>query len=99
MKSVWSCLTLLLALASPALAGGEIHALIDADGSTHSLDVWVDDAGNVTILIDGAPLILPEAPALPDAPAAPEAPAPDVPEAPEAPSPEVPELPALPVLP
>ena len=82
-----------LACAGSAGAGLEGHADVDAAGESHTVDLWVNDDGTYSLLVDGAPLAVPEAPGAPELPPTPELPAPEVP------SPEVPSVPELPTLP
>lgn len=87
MQKTMFALVASLAFAGSAVAGLESHADVTAAGESHTVDLWVDDDGTYTLLVDGQPL---GAPALPPTP---ELPAPDVP------SPELPSLPELPTLP
>lgn len=64
----------LVTISGPALAGGEFHFEVDANGETHTIDATVGDDGSASVLVDGEPVGAPEAPEVPETPEAPEAP-------------------------
>lgn len=101
MQKLLIALVASLALAGNAVAGVEGHITAQANGETHTIDVWLHDDGTYVLLVDGEPLAPPEAPGTPEIPALPEVPGiPELPALPEAPGiPETPELPGIPTLP
>lgn len=75
MKHVVLALVALLATAGPAMAALDAHVFLQAEGETHTVDLFVGDDGSITLLVDGEPVGAPELPGAPEAPATPELPA------------------------
>ncbi len=61
----------MLALAGPAVAGGELHLTLQANEETHTVDTFVGDDGSTVLLVDGQPVEAPAAPELPAQPTLP----------------------------
>lgn len=91
-----------IALAGSAAAGFEAHLSAETMEDERTIDIWVNDDGTYTVLVDGESVVpalpgapTPELPALPD-PGVPEVPEPSMPTIPEVPMPGLPSIPTLP---
>lgn len=71
MQKTILVLMALLTIAGPAVAGGEIHLDLNANGEAHTVDATVGDDGSAEILVDGQPVGAPAAPEAPEVPSLP----------------------------
>lgn len=71
MQKTILVLMALLTIAGPAMAGGDLHFAIDANGESHTVDASLGEDGSATVLVDGQPVGAPELPAAPEVPTLP----------------------------